>query len=398
MKETTIFEKYIIMIWIWYPILIMAERYISFIGTALTGTVLLAMLGIIVLKGKKRKLIKYLFLFYCYDYGKQFYIGSEVHRSIFIGLLVTVVVFDLCTIEDIKDSIFVCIDKNRNLLEGNLWINLIINSLMIFVPYGYSSVYSDIWSLNAFQGIYVDPHQLAYKTAALMILLLPLILMYHQPRYCLLLIGFTGIMVLSGARVPTAFGIVILCYGIKVMNIHFVNRKNISFRIGEKVIIIMMIWGVCMGSFFLLSNTSFVEKMRVTLSENDFDSGRAGLVQIDKEYFDSAPKDKQLLGSGTEKTYELHREKAYAYIWSHNDFMQLLVGNGLITCIIYAWSMLEAIFIIVRKKILDILMGIGIFFLAWMNGLLIYPRLVCVLPVLIAVQNVWESMRVVDEG
>lgn len=394
MSEMKIFQKYIMLIWSCYPTLIIIERYVPILGTLISGTFLLAVIGVIFFYGKKRVFIKYGILLYCYYFSKQFYVSSELHREIFIGLITTVAVFDLCRIKVFYEEILLEFREKSTLIEGQLWITLGINIIMIFIPFGYSNVYSDVWSLNAFQGIYVDPHQLAYKITAMIIILLPLILIYNKIRYVILLIGFLGLMVLSGARVPTAFGLIIILYAIKIMDIHFVSKRQIAFGYKEKVSIICMALLMCVAVFFTASHTSFVEKMQVTIKQNDFDSGRAGLVKIDKEYFDTAPRDKQLFGSGTEKTYELHREKAYANIWSHNDFMQLLVGNGLITCIIYSLSMFQMILLVMKKKkIIYILTALGIIFLAWMNGLLIYSRFVYVLPVFVAVQNAWETIR-----
>lgn len=390
-------EKCLLGIFTFFPILIIIERYIPFLSTLLTGLVVIFSLFIILSKRNKIFIIKYILVFFCYWYNLRYVTDVQLHRSYLIFLIYTMLIFDLCRNKDYIDNVIKGFYGKCELIEAQLWICMIINIITVFISYGYSNDYSQVWSLNAYKGIYTDPHQLGYRLCAMIILLNILILIKNCPRYVFLLVGFEILILLSGARVPTVMALILGLLSIRLMDIKFINRNKIMLSYNNKVGIVAICICVFVGMVGAFSQTSFVKKMQVTFEAQDFDSGRSDLKDIDLEYFKVAEKDKQLFGSGTEKTYKLHKEKAYAEIWSHNDFLQILVGMGLISLIIYAISIVRVCLIFfVKKKIIYYLTGLSILFLAWANGLFIHPRFVCMIPLLIAIINTFEEMKYLE--
>ncbi|WP_455542989.1 hypothetical protein [Intestinibacter sp.] len=386
-------EKCYILMLAFFPILIIAERYIPLLGSALTGGVMVAAIVILLIRNKNKTfLIKYAIVGFAYYMSLKYVTDLDLHNSYLTFLIFTMLVYDLCRCKPFVDMLFENFYGMTELIEAQLWICLLINLAMVFVSYGYSTSYTQIWSLNAYQGIYVDPHQLGYRLSAMIVILNALILIKNRPRYIILLVAFEGLVLLSGARVPAVMAMALGLLAIKFMNIKFVSNTTINFRIKEKIIIALIsIIFVCSG-IFVLSQSSFVKKIQVTLGDEMFDSGRSDLKDADLEYFSIAPRDKQLFGSGTEKTYQIHKEKVYAEIWSHNDFLQILVGMGAITVALYTLGIFKAaITLIKRFNWIYLLNAFGIVFLAWGNGLFIHPRFVCVIPLLIATIDAFEK-------
>lgn len=392
-----LFEKCLISIFTFFPILIILERYIPFLSTILTGLVLISSLFIMLSKQNKIFIIKYTLVLFCYWYNLRYVTDVDLHRSYLIFLIYTMLIFDLCKNKDYIKNVFKAFYGKCELIEAQLWICMIINVITVFISYGYSDSYSQVWSLNAYKGIYVDPHQLGYRLCAMIILLNILILIKNRPRYIFLLVGFEILILLSGARVPTVMALILGLLSIKFMDIKIINKNKIILRYSHKIGIVAICICILIGIIGVLSQTSFIKKMQVTLAAQDFDSGRSDLKEIDLAYFKSADKDKQLFGSGTEKTYKLHKEKAYAEIWSHNDFLQILVGMGIVSLIIYAVSIISiCIIFFFKKNIIYYLVGLSILFLAWSNGLFIHPRFVCMIPLLMATINTFEEVKYLE--
>lgn len=390
-------ERCLIIIFTFFPTLIILERYVPYLSTLLTGLVVVCGLTIIIASSKKFALIKYVVIFLCYNYSLKYVTDIGLHKSNLILFVFTMIVYDLCRNRQYISTLISNLYDKCELIEIQLWICLIINILFIFIPYGYSNSYSQMWSLNAYQGIYIDPHQLGYRLCAMIVLLNIIILLKNKSRYVFLLIGFEALILISGARVPMVMAFALGLLSIKLMDIKIVNRSSVTFSRMQKIIILVISVSMFAGALIAVSQTSFVKKMQVTLEAKSFDSGRSNLIDIDIEYYKNTNLDMQLFGSGTEKTYKLHKEKAYAEIWSHNDFLQILVGSGLITLVIYTISIIKVLFVFLKKNHwIYWIIGLSMVFLAWGNGLYIHPRFVCVIPLIIATIDDFEKMKYLE--
>lgn len=392
-------EKCLIIIFTFFPMFIILERYVPYLSTLLTGLVTVSGVIITMTSSKRTSLLKYIVIVLCYGYSLRYVTDVELHRSNLILLISAMVVYDLCKNKQYIYSLTSNFYEKCGLIELQLWICLAINTLLIFIPYGYSDSFSQLWSLKAYQGVYVDPHQLGYRLCAMIVLLNVIILLKNKSRYVFLLIGFEFLILISGARVPAVMAVALGLLAIRLMDIRYVNRSSSVFTRVQKLAIVIISVGAVIAVLVAVSQTSFVKKMQVTLDAKDFDSGRSSLIDIDMEYYKQADLDMQLFGSGTEKTYKLHKEKVYADIWSHNDFIQTLVGLGLITLIIYTISIMKVLFVFLKtRNWIYWFVGVCIVvLLAWGNGLYIHPRFVCMIPLIIATIKAFEDMKYLEQ-
>lgn len=363
----------IVKILLFYPILIIIDRFFTKFGALMIYIELFLTVGILVLKNKK-SVIKYFFIVIIFLFSFFFTTNFKLHLEYIRNLMISLAIFDICLDRDILKVIKKEMIKNKRILFWGILLNFFINIVLFFSSKGYSSMYGDAWGTRAFNGIYVDPHQLAYRTIAILILTLFYIRITSKKIEKNMLIGLSTIgclfILMSGARVPLILAAIIELYILKSLNIKFTNT-NLNNK--EKIFLMTILLLICIVVIILLSETAFWKKTINSLNNLSFDNGRGALQKIDIEYFKSLNIINKLFGIGNEKSYELHMRKFAAYIWSHNDFTQILNGNGIIILIIYIYSLFNLRKIEMENKFLFML---SIFFVAWKNGLYVHTSVV----------------------
>lgn len=367
--------KYLIM---FYPIIISVGRYFNVVETLLTATMLFALAFSCGLK--KRSFFKYLFICALLIISGYFDINVSRHISHVYVLLIFFFVMDCYNMGN-YNKIINYLDKSADLVMGQLMIVLAINILYFFTSEGYSSSYTDLWSMRAFCGVYTDPHQAAYHFSALLVILLWLSHRQYNKMHYILLFGYEFCILMTGARVPTLLGIFI---GVAFCWEHRLNSKS-SERVQRVLGLLPMILLGCVALYIALTKTAFGQKLIIAMSATTFDSGRADVREMDFNFFKSASLIHKLFGSGTGTVMQSHATQWRSALWSHNDFTQMLCGMGCIMLVVYCfeyYTLLKRGFL--QRQWLQIAGVIVLVAVAFLNGLYIHSRFVFVIPLMMS--------------
>lgn len=368
--------KYLI---IFYPILISLGRFIPFIETILT----LIMLGILVLDciTKKKLYIKYIIIAIFFIISSQMDIDKTNHIDHIKVLLIFFLTID-CYYNGLYEKISLYIEKNYKFILAQILIILMINFIFMFLSLGYSNGYSADWGLNAFQGIFTDPHQAAYRLCSLLVIVLIISKYDKKTRLLqyLLVFGIEYCILETGARVPTALGLAIGVSFLIRNKIKIVGYTEIANRFFSYLPLI--IFGI-FALYFCIFHTSFGAKILNTSRGSSFDSGRSNLREMDIQNFKQFDTFHKLFGNGTDNTIKSHATQYSGAIWSHNDFFQILCGMGLLMEIIYLFQWLKLLLKMLKsKKFLGFMSVVACIVVAFFNGLYIHSRFVFIMPIL----------------
>lgn len=272
------------------------------------------------------------------------------------------------------------IQKYKDIIVAELIIVLVSNLVFMFSAAGYSSKYGESWSFSAFEGIYADPHQCAYHICALLILLLWIANFEFKTYYYFVLLGYEYCVLITGARAPTIIALII---GLVFVVDHFV--KPASWIDFAQVALRYIVLGIAaaIALYYIMTKTNFGLKMLSGIGSSNFDNGRSLLRERDIALFTGSDLLHKLFGHGTDAVIKYHGSFSYSSeIWSHNDFMQILCGMGLIMLVIYCLYWGKRLYASFSESILSILTVVIFIIVAFINGLYIHTRLTFVMPLL----------------
>ena len=131
----------------------------------------------------------------------------------------------------------------------------------------------------------------------------------------------------------------------------------------------------------IMMNTSIYQKILFTLDDNQYGdfwfritSGRSGFWMQDLSAWSKVSIFKKIFGAGLNFTYEVSN------LWGHNDFIELLCGNGIVGVMIYLIIMIKSIYSIKKNRSSNILIFL-IFFVWFFNAFfnMHYTYFCCVL-------------------
>ena len=138
-------------------------------------------------------------------------------------------------------------------------------------------------------------------------------------------------------------------------------------------------------AFVILSKSSIMDKFRFTSTANEYvkvdvlaqqTSGRSAFWIIDIKGFLDGSLFAKIFGHGHGYTYYLNKTFYNLNVWAHNDFIQLLVGGGLLTLAVYIkalWNTAKSI--VKNHKAIDRIMLVTyIVFPAIFNGFYNYSH------------------------
>lgn len=365
--------KYLI---IWFPILVSLERFIPIVGTVLTFTFIL----VLIMNALQKNFfwIKYpvIFLLMLVTYSMSI---QNVHHIAHLKTLIIILLAMDNYWKGLYYRVYRLIVNNIKILKTQLYVIMFLNLLFVALSVGYSEDYSMEWGIRAYRGIYTDPHQAAYHFCILLVILLVIAKEKYSIFDYILLFGFEFCTMMTGARVPAALALllaVIFCLDHKINIGNSVINRIFSY--------LPMIIMIILMAYIIMTYTSFGSKVMNALRGTTFDNGRSGLRELDIKLFKQSDMKHKLLGYGTDYIIRYHGSVAYgSEIWSHNDFMALLCGEGIIMLGIYCWSWLkQVIYSLKNKNIMLFVSVISCMLVAFFNGLYIHSRFTFIMPML----------------
>lgn len=374
--------KIYVKILVFLPVLMVLESFIGIIAT-LTTFLFLAipiMINLLSKENIKRVIIKYILIIICFIVSSSISNEIKIHEVHIKSLLLVIVNLDILSSKKMMKIIKNEMQINIKNMEIFIVINLFINVIFAVLPTGYSEQYSQAWGLKAYCGIYDDPHQFAYRTSGILMMILYIVSEKKQNRNLDYIISviFTMLVLTTGARVPTLMSLIIEFFIIFTINIKVKIKNLTKTQILMTILLAILLAIIIIVSLLqILKQTTFFQKMLNSTTSSGFDNGREDLREVDLLYYNNSETINKIFGSGAEKTYNIHLKYMGVYIWSHNDFFQILISFGLPMTIYYGIMLLGILRDTSRKnKLIKILFIFGLFFIAFFNGLYIHPRFV----------------------
>lgn len=368
-------ELYLMM---FFPLWISIGRFIPIVETLVTLAFIFLLLSEQLLK--KKTIIKYLLISVLFVISGMMDSDISIHVDHIKPMIIIFLVIDARDSE-LYTRAYKHVEQYSKSLSIQLLIILIVNFVFIFLNIGYSEEYSGLWAFKAFRGIYSDPHQCAYHICALLIIFMIVAKKNNKIFNYILLLGYLYCTCITGARIPTV--LVVFIGGVFCMNyvINPFRKQKIESKM-LKIVILGMI--AIFAGFLIMKYTSFGIKSSVSATSGSFDSGRSILRERDIALFKKENWTNKLFGYGTANVLEYHGSFKYSSkIWSHNDFMQILCGMGLLMLLCYIHSWIKLLKSARKESFISAMFVIILILVAFYNGLYIHTRLVFVIPLLL---------------
>lgn len=352
-------KKIIFFFIIFRPLFSVLDAYVNFIGP-----ITMAITSLII-------------IIFFYEYRISFY--KWILITIFVGCLVislinsenysisivdsakaliTILMLIFATEKSIVKSFLKFLLDQKKIIQ----IQIILIQFLLLISYYNPNSYTQLYNEKFFVGPFDQPHTLAYVLVS--IILISIILSKVTLNNFYLLYAFIPIIFifLTGARTPL---IVVILF-----SIIFIKVK------------LKYIWPVLLiFTFFIkdiLIENPIIKKFEATTNSNELLSGRTEFWKIDVNYFLNSDIFHMLFGNGIDFPYRLHLREYGMLIWSHNDFLHLLLSIGIIGAISYLLIMLSFFFEIFNKRKLfsGVILFLSVISLAFFNGLFIYSDFV----------------------
>jgi len=371
--ENTI-EKYMI---VSLPFLFSMGRFIPVLETIAT---LLTIIVLVLNQALLRKnIVKYALIIALFVISGTMGSGYSQH----IDHIKPMIIF-FCAMDAYESTLYERVlyhlEKYKKIIMVELNIVLLLNFIFMFSSAGYSSKYGESWSFSAFEGIYADPHQCAYHICALLIILLWVAHFEFKQYYYVILLGYEYCVLITGARAPT---IIALLIGLIFVIDHFVKPASWKKLIQVVLRYMVLLIAACFAMYYIMTKTNFGLKMLSGIGNSNFDNGRGMLRERDISLFINSDLIHKLFGCGTDAVIKYHGSFSYSSeIWSHNDFMQILCGMGLIMFLVYIIYWAKRLYASFFESFLSFAVTGSFIVVAFINGLYIHTRLTFVMPLL----------------
>ncbi len=225
-------------------------------------------------------------------------------------------------------SIMEVLEKNLFLVEAAV----IVWNILVFISFFVESSYVSTWGGRYFQSFSNGEHRFA--STCLLTFCLGWILYKKRDRatYLLLLvIPLTGFFI-CGAR--TYIGVIVI-YILALCFVEIRNKKN--FLLAGAFMVGLAGWLIPMtptGSKFLYTYSQALASMDFWAA---ITNGRNIFWAIDLNSYLKLGSIDKFLGKGINYVYDINYYSGHGLIWAHNDFINLLLTNGLAGLFLYLY-------------------------------------------------------------
>lgn len=374
------------------PILITLDKYIGIVGTILTG--IPCVLGILnIFLYQRKKIFKYIIVLLLFFINTLFSTNLDLQVEFMKTLIIFLTCFDMVQNEEFLQIIKRYFEKYYKFIIVSISIIILLNLVvLIFNQFNPSENYFAKWNIEVFEGLYPDAHQAAYRLCSIIVYILFLTKARkgNQIYNIVLLLITEGILLMTGARTPTALGMFL---GLMVILSFREEIKGVAIKY-KKIFATLLTVGV-IATAVILPQTAFIQKSLNT-KEGNFDNGRSKLLNAEWSYYLNGSVMNKFLGNDITEIYETNREVIYKQIWCHNDIMQILLQFGIIMLVIYFETVIQSMVYLLKNqskfdKAVIILLNLVFLFVAFYNGLFYFPRFVITIPIIFLVYKLYNE-------
>ena len=258
--------------------------------------------------------------------------------------------------------------KCRKLIKFVVILNNAVVIYSLLTPSGYSTA----WGGTFFRGFAYSEHSLSCACCISLVLTMVFLKEYKNVFIKMLWMIPCSVAILqSGARTYIVSLIVIW---------YFFYRYCID-KISVKLFIVPIF--IVVAIYFIL-NSGFLEKMTTSATNQysslnpvePFTNGRTAFWAIDLQAYLQGNLFYKIFGHGFDYIYYINQTRYGLRIWAHNDFINVLLCNGILGIITYFYSYI----CIFReawknlKKLDAILLSLFLVIIALINGLFVYQH------------------------
>ena len=300
-------------------------------------------------------------------------IGSPLGK-IYIHLfcyLDTIYMFYYFSRRDNADSFYVYLQNHTFAIKTIVILANIVELYMIITRKGYVNRFH--WGGNFFQGTSSMPHTLSYLMLIVVALVIILLMIEKKRIYVLGAIVPLYAIFISGARITLILAVPFLVMIIDLC----LTRKQKSVVVKILVALIVVSVGLFLLRNRIMSSNLWTKLMVRSGSSYEVTAGRTeiwfGLI---RGYFNDMNTISKVIGAGDDKTYYFNaiNPTVLHEVWAHNDFLQILIGKGILGLFAYTVAMISFFRAIIKNhRSLFTWMIIGLIFAAAaLNGFYSY--------------------------
>ena len=259
-----------------------------------------------------------------------------------------------------------------NLKYKNLkfYYNCTILTVVLYLlnPQGYINKWG---GNNYFIGPFDNAHEFGYFLLILLAINIYIENILKRTNKIALSILIIVIQLLTGARIPLLASI-LLFINPTLNYLKYKKRQTLMVLIFSTVVIVFLF------KLDIVQHIPFIEKMLYTTGKESLSSGRDIIWSGNLSAFKESYIQNKLFGSGMNFSFYVNSITLNNPIWSHNDFIHILLAYGVVGVAIYIYILLN---LFIKNKSLFIF--IIVFILGVMNGLFTYYHFCIMIPFII---------------
>lgn len=253
--------------------------------------------------------------------------------------------------KNIIDEIKVYIEEHSILIKTQIYSLVVINIYLLFLPSSYDVMYG----LVLLKGNMYHTHTYAYYVSSFILLVM---ISNVTNTEKIALISFCIFLVLrTGVRSVLLF--------IAIVIIAQYGRNLKRTRVAFVVCILLFL------TYPFLRSTEIFSKTSEALKYGSATSGRDIIWKADLQCFVNSTLLEKVIGHGYEFPYRYHESVLSMAIWSHNDFLHLLLVGGLVLTLIYIVSL----YVYFYKCRIGFLYILAVIILIMSNGVFVYSEM-----------------------
>lgn len=336
---------------------------------------------VLLLKFSKNKLL--LIFIVLINILNSFINPNMIETTLTYRLIVTLILLSIFSNNEIicgfKDTII----RNKDKLYKGIILVEILLFISLFLPNSFLESWGgDKYFVSSFQ----SSHNLSYFLLAMLGVVICLKINSIKKIRNFHIFYFIGFIMLTGARTALVIAVII-----SFINLKWDAKYNIKWLlIATLVFISLSLFFVKKG---VLDEIPFFKKMEHSIKNGTISSGRNDIIESSIKGYKNLNITEKIIGKGMYYPFYNNQINLGISIWSHNDFLQLLLANGLIGLAIYIYILYRCIIMSKCNKVL--IMAITLLIL--LNGLFSYINFIFIFPYFLVINPDYRTRGDIDK-
>lgn len=278
----------------------------------------------------------------------------------------------------------------KMLLKAIILITILVETFYLITGKGYQLRWN--WGIgNFFKGTSNSEHTLSYLMIVILIYIAFLIVVDGKKKIAILSLIPLYAIFESGARATLVLVIFPLMI---IIDLVFTRKQK---QIFVKIIVFS---GLCALILFFLKDKILQSDLFIKIvARNNSGNNSAGRLYIwsdlSNKYMHNSSILQYLIGQGDYMVYKYNtiNPLVNVEVWAHNDFLQILVGKGLIGILLYVSSGIKCFYNVIKenKSLYSVFLMLMVVLAAMINGFYNYKDLSLQIPIIIGLSRYYSQ-------